>query len=384
MRVLLVSGSFPPMRCGVGSYTATLAARLERRPGLSVGVLTGVDADSAGPRHDVLDVVESWTSPKLPSVAREIVGWRPDLVHIQFPTQGYDGRLAKLLPLWLRAFTGIPVIETLHELYATSLRFPLLQVLPARGFLVVRPRFHELIKPWWRLWLRGKPFQVVPNAPSLPRVVLSGAEAREVRTRHSVGDKALLVYFGFLYPRRGVEELFEIGDPDAHHILVVGAVHPQFPEYSERIVALTEGRWKGSADFLGYLPDPDAARVLAAADAVVLPFVGGGGSWNTSIRSAAFQGTFVLTTSTERRGYDADQNVYYAKPGDVQEMRQALSEHVGQRRTVDPENEWTWEDVADAHVRFYDDILRKSGRHGRTARAGELDHDQTVDLHRHA
>ncbi len=33
IRVMLVSGSFPPMRCGVGDYTARLADELASRCG---------------------------------------------------------------------------------------------------------------------------------------------------------------------------------------------------------------------------------------------------------------------------------------------------------------------------------------------------------------
>ena len=71
--------------------------------------------------------------------------------------------------------------------------------------------------------------------------------------------------------------------------------------------------------------------MLAAADAVVLPFRSGGGSWNSSIKAAAVQGTFVLTTSTERHGLDPDGNVYYARPSDAKDLMEALRRHLGRR-----------------------------------------------------
>ena len=45
MKVLLVTGSFPPMKCGVGDYTACLAEALARKPNIEVAVLTSQGAE---------------------------------------------------------------------------------------------------------------------------------------------------------------------------------------------------------------------------------------------------------------------------------------------------------------------------------------------------
>ena len=50
MRVLLVCGTYPPMRCGVGDYTAGLAHAFGRRGDVTVAVLTGSGA--AGAREE--------------------------------------------------------------------------------------------------------------------------------------------------------------------------------------------------------------------------------------------------------------------------------------------------------------------------------------------
>jgi hypothetical protein len=45
MRILLISGSLPPMRCGVGDYTASLATALGRCDDTAVAVLTDTAAN---------------------------------------------------------------------------------------------------------------------------------------------------------------------------------------------------------------------------------------------------------------------------------------------------------------------------------------------------
>ncbi|MEK7692392.1 MAG: glycosyltransferase, partial [Bdellovibrionota bacterium] len=118
-----------------------------------------------------------------------------------------------------------------------------------------------------------------------------------------------MVYFGFIYPNKGVELLFEIAVPEKHHIVLVGYFNEAEPYHKAIMERVRQGRWAGKVTVAGFLPPEEAARILAAADAVILPFLGGGGAWNTSLHGAALQGTFVLTTSGERHGYDARENI---------------------------------------------------------------------------
>jgi len=62
MKVLLVTGSLPPLRCGVGDYCMHLAAALARHPEAQVTVLTSsaVGEIPAAPRLRVLPVMRDW------------------------------------------------------------------------------------------------------------------------------------------------------------------------------------------------------------------------------------------------------------------------------------------------------------------------------------
>lgn len=355
MRVLMVTGSYPPQRCGVGDYTAALVRSL-RAAGATAGVLTG--RGPAGPDAaedpDVLRDVPSWRRRSLPAALRVVRRWRPDVVHVQYPTQGYDGVLPRVLPLAVRTALRTPVVQTLHEYHGERLRFPLLQFLGADAFVVVRPDYVARIRPWFRWAVRGRPVVEIPNASSIPRATLTPTERDALRSRLGANDRALVAYFGFLYPDRGVEQVFGVTDPTRHKVLIVGGPHPDFPDYPASLEALAERRGF-DATFTGYLDDDETARVLAAADAVVLPFVRGGGGWNTSIHAATLQGTFVLTTSASRRGYDEREHIHYARPGDLGDLRAALSQHLGVRRAPDAASPtaYDWADIARAHLELY-------------------------------
>jgi len=85
------------------------------------------------------------------------------------------------------------------------------------------------------------------------------------------------------------------------------------------------------------------------------PFIHGAEIWNTSIQAAVAQGTFVLTTSKEKHGYDEQANIYYAVPGNYEEMRIALDKHIGRRNPNPPR--YDWEEIASAHLDLYKNIL---------------------------
>ena len=128
------------MRCGVGDYTALLAEALGRHPDLRVGVLTDARAgESRTEQHvQVLPIVHGWGISKFRQVLKMIEDWSPDIVHIQYPTQGYgQGLLPWFLPVLL-ALKRIPTVQTWHEHFPMgSYRWSLPLAITPGGLIVV-------------------------------------------------------------------------------------------------------------------------------------------------------------------------------------------------------------------------------------------------------
>lgn len=355
LRLLLVSGSVPPMRCGIGDYTAALAGALAAGGACRPAILTSrIEAPSVAAGVEVLPLIDHWRAGGLGRALGIVRSWRPDVLHVQYPSQGYDGALALLLGTAARWLLRVPLVLTLHEPMDWDLQAPAMAALirSAAAVIAVRPNLRDLLHPWRGWMMAGKRLDIIPNASPLPRARPTAERIRAVRARFGAGGRALVAYFGYVYPGRGVHRLFEIADPRAHCLAIVGgtfdAAAPYLAEVSARA---TSGAWKGSCTVTGFVPAAEAAEILACADAVVLPFETGGGSWNTSFLGARCQGTFVLTTAREPRGYDPEENVYYARLGDAEEMRRALAAHLGTHR--EPVNVPAWEDVAGRHMELY-------------------------------
>ena len=360
MRILLISGSLPPMKCGVGDYTANLAKALDRRDDTSAAVLTDAAAKPIPSDFDfeVFPIVDGWRMTNFLRIAKVVRRWHPDLIHIQYPTQGYGhAYLPWLLPA-LFSMANVPIVQTWHEYHMETVRRNLLNAILSGGLVVVRPDYKATMPNWYRWLIRKKHFAFIPNASAIPQIRLSDTERLAVRSSFASPAVRLVVYFGFAYPPKRVELLFEIADPSQHHLVLICDLNSNDEYHKQILDRLNRAPWTGKVTVTGFLPAEDAGRILAAADAVVLPFQDGGGLWNTSIHAAVKQGTFVLTTAQEQQGYDSASNVYYARPDDVADMRCALRTHVGKRSPEivgDPTSEW--KSIADAHEVLYTSVL---------------------------
>lgn len=363
MRILLLSGSYPPMRCGVGSYVASLAGALGRLDDTEVAVITDRRARGAASSSgvEVFPIAQGWEASDLRPILTTIRHWGPDVLHLQYPTLGYADRfLPWVLPLVFRVLR-IPVVQTWHEHLpmGTLLRSLALTLAPG-PLIVVRPNYAATLPPWARLLVRPQRLQFIPNASSIPRVELSDAEKRDIRRHLNSSAKYFVAYFGFMYPNKSVELLFDVLDPEQDHLVLIGQANQDHPSQREVRERARRDPWRGKVTVTDFLPDGEVARLLASVDAVLLPFRDGGGPWNTSLQAAAVQGTFVLTTSRERHGYDPSLNIYFSKPGDIAEMRSALRRYIGCRDASPLMDRYaSWESIAQAHKRSYRELLGK-------------------------
>jgi glycosyltransferase involved in cell wall biosynthesis len=361
MKVLLITGSYPPMACGVGDYSYNLVNALAALPGIYTSVLTSIGGavHEAGNEVKVFPVMKNWGMIEILKVVKIIWQVSPDIVHIQYPTQGYKNALLPWLLPMIAFLMGKNVVQTWHEIYGRFHLRLLLKMAAPSGLIVVRLRYREQLGLKLQKLLKNKQFIFIRNASAIPQKKLSGQERREIRASYVKRQKRLIVFFGFIYRQKGAELIFDIADPDLDHIVIAGQFGGE-EDYCQSIrEQITEYPWAGKATVTGFLSGEDAAQLLAVADAVVLPFRSGGGEWNTSIHSAVLQGTFVLTTSHSPSGLDKKHNVYYADIDNILEMKVALNTYAGRRREYDGEiDKDEWAKIANDHLSVYEAKLR--------------------------
>jgi len=358
MKILFLTGAYPPLRCGVGDYTSKLVGALEQIPGVVLGVLTSVAAAGALPRSErFFPVIERWDWSSLSGIGRIIRQFRPDIVHLQYPASFGRVLLPNLLPLACKAF-GIAVVQTWHEhpIYSQALN-----ALPKDTLVVVESGYPAGYRQPYRFMVRHKRTVTIPIGANIPRVHLAAEDRKSIRTRFNSKESRLIVYFGFAIPLKGIEGLFETADPATDRLVLICELDPE-NAYQSKVKRLAESeKWQGNCFVTGYLEDSAAASILAAADAAVFPFPDGATARNGSILAARLQGTFVVTTHGHFRGYHAAEHTYYVAPGNQEGIREALDLYAGKRCDGDP-HVADWNDIALRHFKLYENILE--GRNG--------------------
>lgn len=352
MRVLIIAGSYPPDKCGVGDYSFHLAEALAARPDIDVAVLTNQnEATLPTSAVKVYRLMPDWKIKRAHEVKKFLEKHNPDIVHIQYPTQGYRGKLSKFLPLLLRLMQ-IPVIQTWHEHYSECGAIGWQNLLSCKKMIYVRPDFLQKIPVWLRFFITKKNSYYVPNISTIPRVHLSKLEASEIKNELS-GGKSIICYFGFANPNKGIERLFEIADPIKHHLVLACDLSEDNPYQAGILHKSNKAPWSDAVTITGFLPAQRVGEILAVAGAVVFPFPDGAGEWNTTLKAAQTAGAFTIATTQDESlfGYDERKNVYYAACNDIDDMKKALNTYLEARKEITIED--NWESVAATHEKLY-------------------------------
>lgn len=353
MRILFVTGAFPPMRCGVGDYIALLESHMSNFSGITTGVLTSIAAGcNPEPPLHFFPVVQKWNLTALAVVLRALKEFQPDIVHLQYPASFGRVFLPNFLPL-ICSVMRIPMVQTWHEHPIYS---QLINSIPADTLVVVEPRYPAEYRQPYRTAVRHKKSICIPIGSNMPKAVLSPLETTSIRERFNALNSRMIVYFGFAQPFKGLEHIFEAADPLSDRLVLICDLDPA-DAYQSSILHLSETRpWGGNCFVTGYLPADDISRILASADAAVFPFIHGATTRNGSILAARLQGTFVVTTHLERRGYDAGEHTSYVAPGHSAGMRKELDRWAGKRiEGVPPVS--SWQDIAERHTALYSTVL---------------------------
>lgn len=309
LKILMVSGSAPDIRCGIGDYTARLATELARRPDVSVTILTTraerVRLDAAAPA-EILPVA-GWGLLRLASLLRMVRQRKPDIVHIQYPAVGYGRGLGiVLLPAAVRLLCRLPVVLTVHERRERSKPARLAIDLMALGSNLVvtldpieASNLQRALSRFSPRVITGTMISTVPVAAKVDRPA--------VRKRFGAPPEDLVVVtFGLIHPRRRIEDIIEaVADlqrsPTAARLWVVGGEAEYDPDaaraygLSLREKARSRGL-DGVIQWMNHVDPNDASALLQGADVAVFLYPDGASGRNTTLQAAREHGLPVVTT----------------------------------------------------------------------------------------
>lgn len=394
MKVILISGEFPPMVGGVGDYTACLATAVHSL-GVQVSVLTSARArtrEEASP-FPVLALLPRWGFGSWGLIRRVAGQQGADIVHIQYQSAAYGLHPAiNLMPPYLRLRSpGIKTVVTFHDLKVPY-------ILPKAGLL--RSWAVRSLARWsqgvictdesdfravsrWGLHSRS---YLIPIGSNIQVVGPSGDVARgESGDGPERGERVVLGYFGLLNQSKGVEILLRAfrlllqrGLP--LKMLMVGAdlgnSDPTNVAYSRKVHALAvELGLDASIRWTGRLSPEDTSKALHSLDLCVLPYLDGASFRRGTLMAALAHGLPIVTTSPEPspefgpRLIDGE-NCLLVPAGDVGALALAIEELTGAPSlrqklaagALELARSFTWEEIARRTVAAYEQVLSGNKR----------------------
>ncbi len=269
MKIVMVSGSWPPERCGVGDYSDRLASALGAA-GAEVVRFGGEGATRSSQLVHSLGRI------------RQIA---PDVVHIQYPTAGYRRSIG---PSLLAAIVRCPVVVTLHEF--TRFRFYRMPwFLPfafAQGLVFTSA--HERTDFLRRLRHVPRHCETIPIGSNIP----VGPDL--------VRDPRAVCSFGLLMPDKGLEQFLTLAKSLAgrgYRFSLIGSIPEKFRAYGEAITA--EARALGVQVFADETPD-GVARQLRLHTYAYLPYPDGATDKRGSLLATLVNGLKIMAPLTDR------------------------------------------------------------------------------------
>jgi glycosyltransferase involved in cell wall biosynthesis len=395
VRIVLVSGEYPPMQGGVGDYTREMA-RAFAAEGHTVCVIVPQTLATAYGDPDalpwrVLPVVQNWRWGCWRTVTEAVRQQQVDVVDIQYQAAAYDMRVPaiNLLPWHLHRQSDAAVAVTFHDLKPPYL-FP--KAGPLRSYavralgrladaaIVTNAEDEVVARRWWGGGTRS-PSHVhrIPIGSNIPAAPPEGTERQAWRAARGYGDGELVwAYFGFLNESKGGETLVRaLAHAPQHHKLLmvggrVGTSDPTNEGYAGRVEALVDEL--GIADrvaWTGYVPTSEVSAALIGADIAVLPYRDGISFRRGSLHAALAHGCPIVSTMpqvpiTELRD---GENVLLVPPDDPQAVCAAAlrldADRALRRRIGEGARQlaatFTWDHIA---RRTVEEVFRPLARRG--------------------
>ncbi len=313
LRILFVSGEYPPMQGGVADYTHEISRALVEL-GCDIGILCSIAAADAPlePGITVWPLVERWGWHSWSDLDRIVSEWRPDVVHIQYQTAAFGMHPAINLWPW-RPWQRAQVVTavTFHDLLEPYL-FPKAHLI--RRWITRTLATHCTIaittNPEDTTRLRSiRPDLVeIPIGSNIPNAPPIDFDRQVYRQRLGLNpDTPLISYFGFLNASKGGEILVDVlaklveHGCDAHLLMIggrVGASDPTNYAYWQQVEErITQFDLDSRVHWTDHVPAPEVSAAFIASDLCLLPYQDGASYRRGSFLAALEHGVPIVTTA---------------------------------------------------------------------------------------
>jgi glycosyltransferase involved in cell wall biosynthesis len=359
---MMISGSYPKMKCGVGDYTYLLIRYLCNH-GMKVKVITSKNKNVKN-SESCLPIIDSWGLKCIKKIINRLVEDNGNIIHIQYPTKGYGYNIGiNLLPLYIKLFNhnNYKIILTLHEFSQTNF-LRKLAIIPLILFSdkIIFTNYEEKdIVSKVFFFLNKRKFTVINIGPNIIPKLPNQKTAKKTHT---------ITYFGFIRPDKGIDVLLKAIKltkiyKEKDFILNIIAELENKDKYHKRIIDLIDRLDNTKINVTGFLSEEKVSEKLYETDLSVLPFTDGltyrRGSFIASVaHDVPVISTYSNLTSLDL--YDSLKN-YLVKPYDINALAEKIDKFFYDEDyraqlyliTSKIKGLFDWNIIAETHIELY-------------------------------
>jgi len=366
-RVLFINGSASPLKCGVGYYGEIIAKELAKTCEVHLLTSSGLgSADGIAGLHHI----KNWKVARLPKITSVIKAIKPDVVHIQYPANGYKRELGiNLLTIWLRIFMPrTPVVVTLHEYYGSALLGRIRNIITvfAAKKIIVSNQYDLDKLP---SFLKRK-ISIVPIGSNVPVAKPNRELFESFMGRANLKlDRPVLAYFGFINESKGVDVLVGAAKDIKAHVLILSQLNKDNEYHNQIADAITVANNQGASVYLaGFLENTQLSQILQQCDLFTLPQPLPLTAKSGTAIAAAEHGLVIVSTAAEQSKYNLpyinDKNAVLLGNVNEQTFAETCNKLLNnpskmkqlKNNTAELADYFAWPAIAKKHSELYDSI----------------------------
>jgi len=368
MKVLFISGAYPPLKDGIGDYTAKLIEGLRKKGPVQIEVISQKN-------------VRRWNLFGIMSIMRRIKQDKFDIVHIQFPSSRFRRTIAlAFLPLFIKIVCrGTKVITTLHEF---SISYPInklrqltLSLFSDRVILTDDGDLNQLSRGPVGAIIRNK-LAAIPIGSNIDVYKQDRAERESFLKKLKLDSKTLVIsFFGFVHKNKGLEVLLramaELKNTGySVYLILIADLNTKDVPYHREIQNLIDSlEIKDSIYLTGYCNTTEASKCLSISEICVLPFLDGVTLRRGTLMAAFSHSLPVITTRSKKyvpKEFVDRANIFLVPANDIRALKEAirlLGEDSRLREKLkdgakELSKKFSWEGIAAGHIELYKSVFK--------------------------
>jgi glycosyltransferase involved in cell wall biosynthesis len=328
-KILFVTGSYPPDVCGVGDYSERLFNVLNK-----------------GANLFELFYKTNWSVSNLFSYLKEIKSKKADLIHFQYPTEGYG---YSFLPLLLLLFLPKKkLIVTIHELSNRTFKaqvFTMLLLFFSNKIIVTNEIEYQYLKKL-PILNRKETFiiNIGSNIPKSNNVFRSFSER-----------KIDLAYFGHIRPIKGLESFITVANKfsNTKKCAIIGQNLSKYHSYLAELQTKSD-----NTNYILNEAVSETADNLSECKIMYLPFPDGVSSRRGSLMAASLNGCVIVTTYSDDKVTNDFFEKYCYLVNNEDEAKKIIELLLNRGDCVDKDvsklmDLFSWEEIAKKHFEVY-------------------------------